>query len=152
MFKTTSDLIQHTNSLGLKPITDISFLPINYEYALSLDEFHFSSHTAELERQLKLNSINFQKLDESEDPSFIDNRCDDLILPTLIHFAHSAALSIILSVISNYLYDKLKRTGIKRNAKMTIINAEGEKVQYLHYEGSVEGLKDIKNWNSSNDK
>ena len=152
MFETTSSLIQHFKSLGLQPPTDLSFLPINYEQASSPEEFYFSSQTAELERHLELNDISFQKLNEPEDPSFVDNRSDDLILPTLIHFAHSIALPVILPIISRFLYDKLQKIGISRDAKMTIINVEEESVQYLNYHGPVEGLSDIQNWKSNSDK
>jgi hypothetical protein len=128
---------------------DVALMPINWDES-SGSPFYYSNLTSKISSALKTADVQHEIVTVSEDPLFVEARSDELLLPLLFIgpaiFNDQAAITIYLNVISSYLHDKFTRMKKFRNVKMTMLKTDGKSVDFLNYNGPVDGLKEITKW------
>lgn len=136
--------------LGLTFPGGIAVLPLNFDVAETRDELNYSPLTVEIERELRKAGVQLEIADPDDDRVYLETRSVDWVLPVMAFGAvlvnNPEAVQVVLGVISNYLFDKMKRLGSNHTVRMEILRERLDGKDHLKYEGPVEGLKSLEAW------
>lgn len=138
-------------ALGLSAPTGLGMLPDNLSDATTSTEFLFSANCATVQALFRNEGVPCELLiARGERPKYVILQDISWYGPTLFVAAslfteNSAAVSIALGVISNYLTDYLKGFGRKPTIKLNVIveKSTGGTCKKISYEGDVKGLSII---------
>ena len=146
------DVTAKIAELGCSPTgSDLTLLPLNFDSAPSVGDLRHASETSTIRKLLIQDHVPIRDLVErSQRPPYIKNKSADLILPTLYFSALSLSqnpllVSIVLNIVSNYVYDCFRGRGAGRTVKLHIVAEDAKKGKYrqISYEGTEEGLSTL---------
>ncbi|MFK3943539.1 hypothetical protein ACI2KC_17955 [Pseudomonas monteilii] len=142
-------LLVQLHRLGAPAPTEISIVPGNISSANNKQELTQSSESDTIRTLLTQNLIAHKDLfDDEGEIEYIQNYSDDwfgpcILIPIAATIQNPNVTSIILGLITNYIYDAFK--GSKgQSASLSIIKetANGE-FRSISYNGPVEGLSEL---------
>ncbi|MDM1408522.1 hypothetical protein [Myroides sp. DF42-4-2] len=135
--------------LSILILPKLAFIPENFDTSNKTEEFIFTETIIELNKYFKAENLNIESL--GGNPVLLRSRKNaDIYLPPI--FIASSILSedpntisIILNVISSFIYDNLKGLIGKKTAKVEfyVEKKEKGKISKIEYKGDVEGLKKL---------
>ncbi len=142
---------ENLKRLNLELPNQLSFLPENIETAKKKDDFIFTESMVELNKYFKLGHLKLDVLG-GDTELYRSRKNADIYLPA-IFFSLSVIsenpelVSILLNILSSFIYDNLKGTIGKKTAhvELHIESREKGKVKRIDYNGDAEGLKELKN-------
>lgn len=128
------------------------------EKKTKLDEMSFVVMPASYkddERYYSQEAVDFVKYCREEDSTHLISLLDDddvvsrslhsidIWMP-IIWVAEKALLPIVVSLVSRYIYEKIKgREGEKTNVDVEFHFKEGKRVRTIHYKGDIKNLEDV---------
>ena len=133
------------------PQSGMALLPINFESAKSIEELRHASQTATIKKLLLNEGLTLSDIVERKQrPPYLKNKSSDLILPILyvsasLYSQNPSLVNVALNVISNYVFETLRGTGLGREVKLDIVVEKESDRQYVRvsYAGPSEGLKTL---------
>ncbi|MNJ54126.1 hypothetical protein D3C77_495560 [compost metagenome] len=147
--KALPDFLEKLRYLGAAAFNEISVVPDNITIASNISELAQSAESDTVRTLLTQNQIPHQDLFENdEDIVYIQNYSDDWFGPTIL--VPIAALiqnpnitSVVLGLITNYLYDAFKG-GKDQTVKLSIIKetTAGE-FRKVSYDGPIQGMTEL---------
>lgn len=145
------DVRKRALELGCNEPRELCILPRNFDTAKSRDELIHESSTPTVRVLWKQAGIQETKTEKEGEkfPQISEKQFIGWIGPTIFVGAsllsqNPNVISIALGVISNYLTDWFKGTvGDKRVRLDIVVEMEGNKYKRVHYEGNVDGLKEL---------
>jgi hypothetical protein len=145
------DLSTQLERLGVGYPKGLAFLPSNVLVALSNDEFYYPKLVPDLERVLEQHDLVVERLTPHAKRSYVESRASEWVLPILAVgdsiVTTANLLSVVLNVLSSYLYDRMKRVRAEpASVRMSLVKRTAEGTEWLSYEGPVEGLRVISSW------
>lgn len=142
------NVVRRCDELGIALPTAFTFLPVNLMVAESVAELAFSKFTPDLERALTDSGSPAESALPNGSRYYVEQRGADWVLPLMLFGADvgSASVQVALSILGNYLYDRMKRQKVSERVKMSLVHHAGGAYQRLDYDGPVEGLKLLGNW------
>jgi len=143
------ELNNSLEKLSIQNISDLAFLPENLNIADNVNEFIFTESVVELNKYFQAENINIQIL--GGEPKLLRSRKNaDIYLPPIfiassIISNNPNIVSIVLNIVSSYIYDNIKGKLGKKIAQIELFIEKKEKGKYLKidYKGDIEGLKQI---------
>ncbi|KVV16402.1 hypothetical protein [Flavobacterium sp. TAB 87] len=139
------------NRTLIENVNGLTFLPENFETAPTKNDFIFTESLIELNKYFKLNNVKIISL-EGGSEIYRSRKSADIYLPAIfIGFSAFAEnpniVSVVLNVVSSYIYDNLKGKIGTKTAKIEfyIEKKEKGKITKIDYKGSAEGLKELEN-------
>lgn len=141
------DIQMRLSEFGLPNATGLTLLPTNLASAPNAEDLLQASEAATVRSLFRSAGLGFTELpDRTHGIRYIQNNAADWVGPTIfvagsLWSQNPLAISVALSVVSNYLTDLFK--GIKhRTAKLDFIVERTKDGTYKHlaYEGDIEGI------------
>ncbi|WP_121965724.1 hypothetical protein [Myroides sp. N17-2] len=143
------ELNDSLSKLSITPLTELAFVPENLDSVNDVNEFIYTETVIELNKYFENRNIKIQTL--GGEPQLLRSRKNaDIYLPSIfmtssIILDNANTLSVILNIISNYIYDNIKgKIGVKK-AQIEFIIEKKERGKYskIDYKGDAEGLKQL---------
>jgi hypothetical protein len=135
--------------LNLSLPDKISFFPENLLTAEKKAEFIFTDNMIELNKYFQLNQLELCILG-GDTELYRSRKNADIYLPAIFFSLSTIAenptvVSVLLNVLSNYIYDALKGTIGRKKAHVEfhVEMKEKGKVKKINYKGDVEGLEGL---------
>jgi len=135
--------------LSILSLTELTFIPENINTANNTEELIFTESLIELNKYFKADNINIESLGGKPE-LYRSRKSADIYLPTIfiassILVENPNTISVILNIISSFIYDNLKGTIGKKTAKIEfyVEKKEKGKITKIEYKGDAEGLKDL---------
>jgi len=145
------NVIDKANSLGCSIPTDFAFLPRNFEEAVSRQELVHETLTIEIRKALREKGIKESRLErEGERYPTVLERAGDFVVPTvfisMFLSQNPEVLSIVINVISNYIYDFLKNKKSRDEITFSAVFEISQRKKYLKidYKGTESAMDKIK--------
>lgn len=135
--------------LSILSFPELAFIPENLDTSEKVDEFIYTESIIELNKYFKASSIKIESL--GGEPKLLRSRKNaDIYLPAIfiassVLSENQNTISVILNIISSFIYDNLKGTIGKKNAKVELYIEKKEKgkTSKIEYNGDAEGLKNL---------
>jgi len=143
------ELNNSLEKLSIPKISDLAFLPENLNSVDNVDKFIFTESVIELNKYFKAENLNIQIL--GGEPQLLRSRKNadiylpSILIPSFLILENPNILSVILNVVSSYIYDNLKGKIGKKTAQVELFIEKKEKGKYskIDYKGDTEGLKEL---------
>lgn len=144
-------VFEKLDELGCNYSEGIAILPVNFETATPTTTIEQSMGTLAIGKLFRMNDVPCSEIRrENEETSYMGYRSAEWVLPTLFFSAlllseNPAIVSISLSVIANFLTDRIKETGSKQTSKLAIVIKKNKSKTYkkISYEGPIDGLSKL---------
>lgn len=143
------DFMAKLTRLGAAPISEISVVPDNIFSATEVAELVQAAEADTLRTLLNQNQIPYQELfDSNEGIVYHQNYSDDWFGPTILIplaalLQNPNVTSVILGLITNYLYDAFKGSKTQ-TVKLNIIReTKTGEFRKLSYSGPIEGMAEL---------
>lgn len=143
-------VFEKLDELGCSYSEGIAILPVNFETATPTTTIEQSMGTLAIGKLFKMNNVPCSEIRrENEEPSYMGYRSTEWVLPTLFFSAallseNPAIVSISLSVIANFLTDRIKGTDSKQTGKLNIVieieKNKSKTYKKISYEGPIDGI------------
>jgi hypothetical protein len=136
-------------SLGLREPSGIAILPDNLATAKSIGDLRQQVESDTVRTLLRANKIAYVEIfDEENQPSYVQQYNFEWVGPTLFISAgllsqNPNALSVILGIISNYLYDVFKGHKESKASLDVIFQQADGSCKNIHYSGPPDGLSKV---------
>lgn len=135
--------------LSILTLPEIAFIPENLDTSEKTEEFIFTESIIELNKYFRAENLNIESL--GGEPELLRSRKNaDIYLPAIfiassILSENPNTISVILNIISSFIYDNLRGTIGKKTAKIEfyIEKKEKGKISKIEYKGDAEGLKNL---------
>ena len=144
------EIKNHLDRLLIQEPNGLTFIPENIESANSKEDLIFTESIIELNKYFKLKNINIDSF--GVDPELLRSRKNaDIYLPAILIGYSTLSenpniVSLVLNIISSYIYDNIKGTIENKTAKIEFyIEKKKGKISKINYKGDAEGLKDLPN-------
>jgi len=127
----------------------LAVLPENIIEASNVDEFIFTETLVDLNKLFKINEVDFEIFGQDTE-MYRSRKSADLYLPAFFVSLSAIAqnpnvISVVLNLLSNYIYDALKGSIVRKTATVEIYietNKNG-KAKKISYKGNAEGIKHL---------
>lgn len=137
------DVRERAQELNCNIPSDIAILPSNFATAKTIDELVYMNSAATVRKLLRQAKISESRIEKpGEKYQQLVQESDEWIGP-LIYIAQIALIPILLGIVSNYLTDYLKGRRKNNTVKLHFILDANNNCKYIHYEGGVEGIKEL---------
>ena len=144
------EIEDYNEKLTFEKNENVIFLPvsINKEFKGEKKVAYYES-TLNIMKIFKQNNINSEiAIGSIENCIFVDNRSLDWLCPTIfvsysLLSQNPAITSVILNIISNYVYDLFKGRKDDPNIKCSVVVERKNYSKKIKYEGPVSGLKEF---------
>lgn len=146
------DVRQKIQDLSLNEISKIAFLPMNFETALTAEDFIYQDSLKVVNKLLKQKKINVERIENASKTKYYVENDITWIGPTLFiaysYWAENQTLiELSLSVIGNYLTDFFKGKSNSPKIKLDYVLEKNPKKDTKNvrftYEGGIDGLDKI---------
>ena len=142
------DIRGKCNSLGCLLHQDIVMLPTNFINANTTEEFIFNNSTKTIFKVLNGSGLDVSVLGKEQGiKGYQHTKTADIVLPALFVsytlLTHNPmALTILLNVVSSFVYDTIRGFPGKRNVKLEIVCEKKPDSVYkrITFEGSADSL------------
>lgn len=132
----------------------VILLPLNFDSAASITELRHAATTSTVKKLLLQSGVPLHDLlERSQRPPYIKNKSADWVFPTIfistsLMANNPTATSIVLNVVSSYIYEMLRHApGRDRTAKLSVVveqqNGKGRTYKSINYEGPATELKTL---------
>ena len=145
------DFMATLKRLGAAPISEISVVPDNIFSATEPAELVQAAESDTLRTLLTQSQIPYQELfNANESIAYHQNYSDDwfgptILIPVAAFLQNPNIASVILGLITNYLYDAFKG-GKTQTVQINIIReTEAGEFRKLSYSGPIEGMTELSN-------
>jgi hypothetical protein len=142
---------QRASELGCTVPTRIAILPTNFDFVAARTDFQQLSEAATVKALFRTNNVPLDDLlPASERAPYIQNNSFEWLAPTLfisssLLIDNQAAVSVALSVLSNYITDFFKGVPGQKTVKLDIVvERNGDmSCKKISYEGDVNGIDSL---------
>lgn len=141
-------VFEKLDELGCSYSEGIAILPVNFETATPTTTIAQTMETLAIGKLFRMNDVPCSEIRrENEEPSYMGYRSAEWVLPTLFFSAallseNPAIVSISLSVIANFITDRIKGTGRKQTGKLDVVIEKNKSKTYkkISYEGPIDEI------------
>jgi hypothetical protein len=145
------NVVEKSIQLGLNLPNKITILPRNYYDAKNKEDLLYDSSVETIRKLFRQHNIEESRLEsKGEIIPCIQENDFSLVLPTifvssLIMSQNTHAISLAISIISNYATDFFKGIPGRNTVRLSIVveTMEGKSSKKVSYEGDCDGLKEI---------
>jgi hypothetical protein len=143
------ELDENLKKLLRQKLYHLSFIPENFNTATTASEFIFTESLIELNKYFKAGNIKIEPLG-GEPELFRSRKNADIYLPSILLATSTLLenpniLSVILNILSSFIYDNVKGKIGKKTAKIELYIEKEENGKFLkiEYNGDAEGIKEL---------
>ena len=146
-------VFEKLDELGCSYSEGIAILPLNFETATPTTTIEQLMGTFAIEKLFRMNDVPCSEIRrDNEKPSYMGYRSAEWVLLTLFFSAlllseNPAIVSISLSVIANFLTDRIKETGSKQTSKLDIVieieKNKSKTYKKVSYEGPIDEMSKL---------
>lgn len=147
--KALPDFAEKLQHLGAAPLSKISVIPDNITSADSTSNLSQSAESDTVRTLLTQNRIPHQDIFQNyEDIVYVQNYSSDwfgpsILIPIAALIQNPNITSVVLGLITNYLYDAFKGSK-KQTVKITIIKeTKGGEFRKVSYDGPLQGMSEL---------
>ncbi|WP_065890352.1 hypothetical protein [Pseudomonas sp. 35 E 8] len=143
------EFAEKLNHFGIDQINSIALIPENIDTAKAIDDLRQQTEADTMRTILRINGISTSELFSHKNwPAYIQNNGFEWFGPTILIPASLIAqnphiTSIIIGLLTNYLYDMFKGTSAGTASLNIIHESPNGNYTKISYKGTTQGLSEI---------